>query len=88
MLRTRIITEEKCFKISSESYYCVGHGYTIDNKGKVYYDEPFINANDCKEKFDLAIQEWEAKDIYARPEKPKLEIYWKTIEEKIISPDY
>lgn len=87
MLRTRIIREEKCFKISSESLHVAEQGASWVNKGKVYYEEPFINANDCKDKFDLAIQEWETMDIYARPEKPKLEIYWKAIEEKVISPE-
>ena len=83
MLRTRIIKEEKYFRISSDSLYVSGHGYSDINKGKIYYEEPFISAEDCKEKMVLAMIEYEEMDGWCRPEEPRLEIYWKTIEETI-----
>jgi hypothetical protein len=84
MLRTKIVKEEKYFKISSDSLCASEQGASWVNKGKVYCDEPFIDENDCKKKFDLAMQEWEALDLYRRPEKPNVELYWKVVEEKVI----
>lgn len=83
MLRTRVIQEEKYFKISSESYHTIGYSYKGTNEGKIYYEEPFISEEDCKAKMDLAIQDWKEMDPFTAPKEPKLEIYWKTIKETI-----
>lgn len=75
----RIKVEEKYFKIVSDDFFLCGHGYNDINKGKVYYEGLFISEEDCKNKLDMAIQEWESFNTWCRPHKPELQIFWKTL---------
>lgn len=83
MKRTRILKEEKYFIIQSYDCSDFGQGYGGTAKGQVYYHEPFISEQDCQEKLEIAIKDWEKYKGWG-PYKPKLQIYWKVLNEQII----
>ena len=83
MKRIKTIIEEKYFKIESKDLYIYGYGCNDIYKGRIYYDELFITEEECQNKLNLAIKQWEKMDYYIRAEKPTLTFYWKELKETI-----
>ena len=78
--RTRILKEQKFFKIETPAEYITGFGYCDYVPSKLYYDEPFISEEDCNIKLNFALKQH--MNIW-QTEKPILTIYWKVLEEII-----
>lgn len=83
MKRTRILKEQKFFKIYTPDEHICGHGFNDYISSKTYYDEPFISEEDCNMKLQLAQKQQKEEKSVWKTEEPKLKIYWKVLEETI-----